>query len=80
VVLSMRCYNCGRDLPDNSKVCLGCGKRVGESASKSKDTFTGTAPNNKIKKNRENRFRIPLFIGLMISLIYLLILYFLANR
>lgn len=75
----MRCYNCGAQLPSNSKVCLSCGKRVGEGLSKGKDSFSGTESKNNVKKNRENRFRIPLFIGIMISFVYLIILYFISR-
>jgi uncharacterized membrane protein YvbJ len=76
----MRCYNCGKELPDNSKVCLSCGKKVGERGPSGKETFSGAAPaRQKGIKPKLSSFRIPLIVVSMISLLYILILYLLAR-
>ena len=59
----MKCYNCGKELPDNSKVCLSCGKKVGERGASGKETFSGAAPARQKGTNPKlSSFRIPLIV------------------
>lgn len=76
----MRCYNCGKELLDDTKVCLSCGKKVGAGVSCVKETFSGTAPvRQKRIKPKLTGFRFPLVVVSMLALVYIIILYLLAR-
>ncbi|MBR4814477.1 MAG: hypothetical protein IKZ67_03340 [Paludibacteraceae bacterium] len=70
----MRCYNCGSELPEGSKYCLSCGRKVGEKSQPSSSNAEGSAEHlDPSKKKEGKRFKLPLFHRCMIFLVLLLL-------
>lgn len=59
----MKCYNCNKDLPINSRFCTNCGAKVEElpKSNTSSENIT-IKENNEVKKNTSVKFIIPIVI------------------
>ena len=77
-LLTMRCYGCGAELPEGSKYCLSCGKRVGDKGDASSQNMEGVAEH--VKTKREGKpIKLPLVFDAIIgvsALLLLIMLYF----
>lgn len=79
----MRCYGCGAELPEGSKYCLSCGKRVGDkNVERSSKNVEGEREHVDVKR-KGKPVRLPLVFDVILGiagLLLLVMLYFALCR
>ncbi|MBO4805812.1 MAG: hypothetical protein IK005_00755 [Paludibacteraceae bacterium] len=77
----MRCYNCGRELPKGTKICVGCGQKVGERQLQADGDLTTSGQTPPVGRKREtSHFHLPWWYGLPLGLAAAALLAFLFLR
>lgn len=74
----MKCYNCGNELPSNSKYCLSCGKKVGDKGNNSCDELIGEPEERKINNRSSQSPRPNRTLRIISGLFAIIILFILA--
>ncbi len=77
----MKCYNCGNEIPQGSKYCLSCGRKIGDSGDmgRQETEAIGSPEKRKAANYNSARIKIPvgirIFIGVLALFIVAMLIY-----
>lgn len=69
----MFCHNCGKQIPDNSKFCTGCGTKIANAAPAQQAGNT-SAPRNDAKKPKKKSSKLSDFLTTMVVVLLVFVL------